>query len=312
MNKLILSFGIKSKCPHQKNKISTLHTFESRNIAVRNQQQKMFNHLNNTKMKQINQKSMLILCIATVLFSLSFSSKANNTSVIAGWDFTSINSTLGTHTGIAIASTHINGTQTQSLTGGQFGSFKRVSSTEDGVFEIVMQNVTTTSFSLQNLSMDIVSNGATSNGGNFQVFVRSENINSGNYTVASSIVNYSFAASETINYSAQLADVSTYDNLSAVDFKIVFKVAGPNTRTIKIDNLLINGTTMTSTTTKELEINQLIKNNTLRNEASELIHIYDANAKLIIHSNSDIDLSALKNGIYFIKMSTQSFKYFKK
>lgn len=60
--------------------------------------------------------------IVAILLCLSIFAKAET---IVGWDFTSLNSTLGT-TGITLSSVQTNPspTQTQTLSGGLYGSFK--------------------------------------------------------------------------------------------------------------------------------------------------------------------------------------------
>lgn len=251
--------------------------------------------------------------LTTALFLLaSTSSMQISAATIVGWDFTSINSTLGT-TGIPLSSVQTNPspTQTQSLSGGLYGSFKRVSSAVDGLFEINFAGVPTTAFTLTALSMDINSSGAITLGGNFQVQLQHPDVNSGAFTNVGSLIPYGFTADPlTVNFSSDLSGVTSYNNLTGVAVKILFTVFGPNSKTIKIDNLLLTGTPDTGTGLKNNVLQGFsFVGQTIRNYNKSMVQVFDIAGKLVESTDADIDLSQYGKGFYALKSQNGTYKF---
>lgn len=251
---------------------------------------------NQTQKRGFILRSLLICALLNSAVSLS-------AITIVGWDFTSLNSTLGS-TGIAISSVQTNPspTQTPGLSGGLYGSFKRVSSSADGTFEINFSGVSTVGFTITSLSMDINSSGAIALGGNFQVQMKHASVNSGQFTSVGNLIPYGFDATTlTVNFSSDLTANTQYNDLAGVEVKILFTVFGPNSKTIKIDNLLLSGTSIPTAIKKVINDEIIIGSDAIRNPNHAEIMIFNTMGKLILKSNEDINKSSLTKGVYIIK-----------
>jgi len=251
-----------------------------------------------------------LFAVAIILLALSGFTKTSAATIV-GWDFTSLNSTLGT-TGITLSSVQTNptSTQTQSLSGGLYGSFKRVSSSVDGLFEINFSGVSTFGYTLTALSMDINSSGAITLGGNFQVQMQHPDINGGVFTNVGSLIPYGFAADPlTVNFVSDLSAVASYNNLTGVAVKILFTVFGPNSKTIKIDNLLLSGTANPGTGFKNSTANGIsFDGKTIFNMNKTALQVFDLTGKLVEKSNADINTQSYRSGIYVVRSGKETIK----